>query len=183
MPSAANIFSHTLDALKGWGPYMTDKVAPLDPNLDVTTVFAGMVLSLNASGNLVLGLPAATTGTLPMPLFLRQNADDNDVNPFTVGTPVTSAGISGQRFGVAGPILGCLVATGGYELDSTEFVSATYAPGTLLTAKDANGPNPGKLVAATLSARTTPVCGISSEGVKTNHNGSQVLRFWTCVFS
>jgi len=144
-----------------------------------------MVLSLNASGNLVLGLPPASTTSVPMPLFLRQNADDNDVNPFTVGTPVTSAGISGQRFGVAGPILGCLVATGGYELDSTEFVSASYPPGTLLTADVTGNPNPGKLAAATLNptTRVVAVCGISSEGVKTNHNGSQVLRFWTCVLS
>lgn len=177
MPSAANIFSHTLDALKGWGPYMTDKVAPLDAaETDLTVVHAGMVMHLDpTSRHLKRGLPAASLTALPMPLFLRQNADDNDVNPFAGGT-------SGRTFGSNGPILGCLVATGSYELDSTEFVAGTYDPGILLTSAS-SGADAGKLAPATLSGRTVPICGIVSEGVKTNHNGSSVLRFWTCAFS
>ena len=65
-----------------------------------------------------------------------------------------------------------LVATGGYELESTEFVAGSYPPNTALSANQEGTIQPGFFY-------RDNVCGVVSDGVLTNRDSKQILRFWS----
>ena len=85
-----------------------------------------------------------------------------------------------------------LVATGGYELQTTEYNTAlSYAPNQLLTTMSTSG-NEGKLTNASVTQYTTWVCGVTSFGtpkrtidtaptgpVTANAYKVPVLTFWS----
>ncbi len=77
----------------------------------------------------------------------------------------------------AGGTVAALVATGGYELKTTEFVRTNqYAANDFLTA--ALGVDLGKVTLAPTDWTTRLVCGVVSAGVETDTYNQQVLRFW-----
>lgn len=171
MTAPRQMTANSLNALKGW-PQMNavDYHAAFSSSIssDNLPVLAGSVVSLNSSGDFILGV--GTTAVMPM--FLFNNSDDPDV--------ANDGGDATADKGVWVPISPsghalALVAVGAYELVSTAFVSGTYAPNTPLTA-DASGTNVGKLKSGTLY--TDMIVGIVSRGVVDNGYGKNALAFW-----
>jgi hypothetical protein len=182
--AVAQMFEQTLDAPKGWFHLSAlDKSAPLESTilLDTTAVPAGRCVSLNSSGEFVLGLDV----NMAMPIFLWQGKEDPDVynNGVSPVTDVTHwVGISPTG------VMSGLVATGGYELQTTEFdTDQTYAPNEPLTPSAA-----GVLTNQSITPYTTPIVGVCSwhnnednqpatpatGPVGTNAHGVTTLSFW-----
>ena len=152
------MFDHELNAVKGWpSPYAVDKSLALDTGETSSAIKAGMGMYIDpTSKKFKLGIvDGAVT------IFALQNADDFDANS-DVGN------ISGGKSSG-------LVAFGAYELETTEYVSGTYNPNTCLTVTAA-GANKGKLVAGV--AYTDQICGVVSDGERTNEYSVGMLRFW-----
>jgi len=171
MAAPRQMTAHTLDALKGWpAPHALDFAAELSESIPGANlpVLSGTVVRLNASGKFELGVGTSSV----MPLFLFSNSDDPDVE--------NDGGDASTDKGVFVPITPsgkamALVATGAYELTSTEFVADTYAPNDALTAATAGG-NAGKLAKGTMY--TDMIVGIVSRGQVDNGYGTDALAFW-----
>ncbi len=185
MPGTAPslMFEHCLSHPKGWfEPSALDFVAKLAPAVTIQA-FGGRVVHLNAAGEFEMGI----AGT-HMAIFLLQADTDYDVsNP-----GVTGAGnFMHQAIGPTGAQSG-LVATGAYELESTEFdtaPNAAYVPGHLLTAKNSNtvqstggvlcnDRNGAGGSAGLVRQYTDPACGVVSRGQFKNEHNVDVLAFW-----
>jgi hypothetical protein len=174
MAAPRQMTANTLNALKGW-PQMNavDYHAAFDSSVPAgdLPVLAGSVVSLNSSGNFILGVGTSKV----MPMFLFNNSDDPDVSN-DGGDASTTRGVwipispTGQAM--------ALVATGAYELVSTAFVAGSYAPNTPLTSAKSGSSNPGKLKAGTLG--TDMIVGIVSRGVVDNGYGKNAIAFWPC---
>jgi len=165
-----------LDVKKGWFDMASlDYSAKPSANMAAAGIPRGRCVHLDASGDFVPG-PHATGCAI----FLLNGTDDADVsNPGT-----TTAG-SFAHIAVAptGKMSG-LVATGGYEIATTEFVSGSYQPGQLLSATKATAgatvaATDGRLTNASVAAYAVPVVGVVSSGVASNHNGVSALSFWS----
>ena len=180
MPNPTAMTEETLDALKGWpNPHAVDFTAKFADAIS-SRVPRGRVVHLNNSGKYELGCNNTTLN--PMPLFLFQASDEEDVQGpgSNVPDPSTKKGayVAINPTGKAQ----ALPAAGAYELYSTEFVSATYNPNDKLTA--ANGTDPttdqGKLQAGSID--TDVICGIVSRGKVDNGYGFDALAFWPVWF-
>lgn len=172
---------HTLDVVRGYnGLEKLTFQAPVDSAVQFP-LYAGSVVHLNANGKFEAGVKAAT-----MPLFLWHSVDDFDV--VNDGTNTTAAGdydwfsvFPGQT--QADTTLTAYVATGGFELVSTEFdTSATYAPNDLLTSSpnNTNAARGGKLrkLEGAEALYTTPVVGVVSRGTDLSKERIARLYFW-----
>ena len=131
-------------------------------------IYDGTLCSLNADGKLVKGVAAGTGTNLPMPLFACTNYYDNGVR------------MLGQQ--VFGGLYKTLVATGGYEIETTEYdATVTYAPNDALV--PATSANAGKVTKATTAVYgAAPVVGIVSQGTRADDSGLipvNRLAFWT----
>ena len=157
------MFDHTLNVIKGPGQmHRLDHHAPPAEN---ESILFGMVMSKNQDGNLVAGCPAGAHYNRPMPMFAIQNRDDFDANS-DVGN-------------ISGGVMSGIVATGGFEVETTEFVGDTYNVNDMLTAENA-GLDKGKVKkAASAPYQQETVCGVVSKKVITNTDGIQALTFWT----
>lgn len=168
------MFEHGLDVPKGWfEPSALDKDAKLSADV-AFTLPAGRVVHLNAAGEFEPGI-----GATDMAIFALQASNDYDVsNPGT-----TASGLfMHQAIAPTGKMSG-LVATGAYEIQSTEFDSSqTYAPGDLLTAPTGNtlgdANTAGVLTNAAVAQYDDPVCGVVANGAFKNAHGVNVLDFW-----
>lgn len=146
-------------------------------------IVRGSVVSLNEEGKFKLGCPVGSGNIYPMPMFARKNAYDPDV----------MTGAAGESTGetlatsVVGGRMAAYVATGGFELESSEFdKAATYKVNMALTANAA-----GKVVPAgsgTVYGNQT-VLGIVSQvpfRSKASFNvygtGNNRICFWTTFF-
>lgn len=172
---------HALSHPKGWfQPAALDFVAKLSPNVTIQA-YGGRVVHVNAAGEFETGV----SGT-KMAIFLLQADTDYDVsNPGTTG----SGNFMHQSIGPSGNQSG-LVATGGYELESTEFdTEATYLPNQLLTAKTANTTqatggvlsndrNGSGGSAGAVRQYVDAACGVVSRGAFRNEHSVDVLAFW-----
>ena len=137
------------------------------------TVPRGRVVHVDSTGAFAMG--AHNTNVA---VFLLNGSGDADVS-----NPGTTAGGKFMHQAVAptGKLSG-LVATGGYEIASTEFdTSRTYTPGDLLTAAADNTDAAvgGVLTNESVEQFVTPVVGVVSSGKAQNHNGIQALSFWS----
>ena len=215
MPSfgpVAQMYEQELQPVKGWFDMSAlEKVAPLHATLlaSATEVPAGRVAALDSSGNFVLvgysGTGGVTTPKHQMPIFLWNASQNLDV--YVNGTSPISGVSNWTSIAPDGSMSG-LVATGGYELQTTEFdTTKTYAPNDLLTVtSSASIATAGKLTNQSVTQYTTYIVGIASThvnpkvedahyatgatapygGAKTgalptgyNANGNLTLTFWT----
>lgn len=185
MPGASPslMFEHALNHPKGWfEPSALDFSAKLAPAVTIEA-FGGRVVHVNANGEFETGI-----ADTDMAIFLLQADTDFDVsNPGTTG----AGNFMHQAIAPAGNMSG-LVATGGYELESTEFDTtpdAAYAPNQLLTALVANTTQATGGVLSNDRAGAggssgdvrqyaEPACGVVSRGQFTNEHGVSVLAFW-----
>lgn len=180
-PSLA--FEHGLNAAKGWfQPAALDFSAKVSPNVTIA-VHGGRVMHLNAAGEFETGI----SGT-KMAIFMLQNDYDFDVS--NAGT--TPAGNFMHKAIFPANVSSGLVATGAYELESTEFdttPAVAYAPNQLLTAATANttlatggvlsndragAAGGGGVVRQYVDA----ACGVVSRGQFKSEHNVEMLAFW-----
>lgn len=177
------MFEHAMTPLKGWfEPAALDFAAKLAPAVTLQA-FGGRVVHVNASNEFEMGVSGTQMG-----IFLIQADTDYDVsNP-----GVTTSGLFMQQAISPTGVQSGLVATGGYELDSTEFDSAptvAYAPNQLLTALASNTVQAtGGVLSNDRSGAggsgglvrqyTDAACGVVSRGQRRNEHGVPVLGFW-----
>jgi len=185
----SQMFEQALDAVKGWpgALHALDKAAKLDNTLltGLTAVPAGRVAHLNAAGEFELG-----GDDTEMPIFLWEGKDHADV--YNDGDSPTTGTTHWVPISPTGVMHG-LVATGGFELQTTEFDDElTYAVNELLGA-DANG-----ILENGKTQYTDWVCGVCSTHVNadnqseglgvvdpavgprgTNAHGVETLTFWS----
>jgi hypothetical protein len=177
------MYEHELDPVKGWWDerQLTYNAPPYETGGTFQTVLAGQCGHIDAtSGAFRLGLP--DSAGVCMPLFARANSADNDVRR-------VEGNISGQASSYDGSNpeslfigLPLLVATGGYELGTTEFASGTtFAINDILSSDLDNG----ELDSLTVGGLNEDLadrmgCGIVSQGVKANKHGINMLYFWAC---
>jgi len=179
MAAPTQMFVHTLNPLKGW-PSQTalDIGGKLHSAVTIDPLFAGRcvhVASLDpptVTGG--LNTPRYKTGVTgtKMGIFLFQNSNDPDVT--------NDGGTDWYAIVPTGVILG-LVATGAYELETTEYDTAlTYAPNEPLRAisADTDATTGGRLTNAGFVFGTTAYVGVVSRGTFTNAYGRSALAFW-----
>jgi hypothetical protein len=164
------ITSKGMDVKKGWFDMASlDYSAKMSPSVE-SEVPAGRVVHVDESGNFMPG-PHVTN----VAIFLIQGSEDADVvNP---GGAVSDPSVflhvpvrpSGNMSG--------LVATGGYEIATTEFdKTRSYTPGDLLTASSS-----GVVTNQGAVQYVNPIVGVVSSGkVDRNHNNIPALSFWCC---
>jgi len=174
MDAPRQMTAHTLNALKGWpAPAAVDFHTEFSPTVFQSNgrqpVLAGSVLHLNGSGKYELGV-----GQEPvMPLFSFNSSDDPDVyNPG--GDP---AQLRGNWVAIAptGQSMS-LVAIGGYELTSTEFIRDAYAPNDPLTSPLQGEEDAGRIKKGVLYEDM--IVGFVSRGTVDNGYGHAAVAFW-----
>lgn len=171
MATPRQMFDHTLDAVKGWIPgnmASLDCAAKLSANVTIDPVYAGRVVHKNDDGEFEMGV----TGT-QMGIFLTQNSDDKDVE-----------GDSGDDMQAIAPtgVMSGLVATGGYEVATTEFDDdQTYHINDALRAiaSNSNATTGGRLTNASFTLGTTAAVGVVSKLPAANSHKKRVLTLWT----
>ena len=171
----AQMFDHTLDAVKGWFHMAAlDFTAKLS-DTETVTAYAGRVVHLDDDGEFVLGC----TGS-QMPIVLLQNEGDSDVS--------NAGGTTWYPIGPDGNMTG-LVGKGAYELETTEYDSSSatdYVPNQLLKAINTDGnADKGKLTNESIStlenggSNPTAIVGVVSRAPrKRQSDRSLVLSFW-----
>ena len=164
------MLTHTLDPLKGYHKdHALMKTAPIDSGVTLSTFYQGTVVSLNSDGEFVVDLASAGA----MPMFLWRAGNSPDVSTVDASAepkewyPIQPRGNTTA-----------FVATGGFELETTEFVAGSIAPNNKLTTDGS-----GKLTKTTNNFYgATPIVGIASAAPRTNHHKQSVLSFWTVYF-
>jgi len=165
----AQMFEQALDAVKGWFHLAAlDHSAKLSSALlgQSTVIPAGRVAVINDVGEFVLDRTSITNTDTAMPIFLWNGSDHADVQ--NDGTSSSSSVVHWYAISPTGVMSG-LVATGGYELQTTEFADRTYLPNDLLTAG-----TDGILTNLNVTAYTTWVCGVASWHVQGVADGTDV---------
>lgn len=165
MATPSQMYDHRLNPLKSWpNQYALDKAKELADG--ETDVVAGRVIYIDPTLNkFKLGLPGNQ-----MPIYAWNGFAEFD----TVSTS-TDYNISnyGNKKGLSG-----LVATGAFELQTTEFVSGeTYYANLPLTVENATGDDKGKVKPG--EYYTDTICGIVSDGSSTNIHGKSIVTFWS----
>lgn len=167
------MYDHILNVVRGPAPmHRLDYFGPAADNADYAR---GSLVSAGADGKIVAGCAAGSVGNRPMPMFAIQGTDDLDVytDDYNVGDATPSA----------------VVATGGFEVATTEFVTGTYTVGDLLKPSatavgkvekagvDAYGTTP---IVGVVSVATDGVSAVNEIGVPTSSNYKKpLLTFWT----
>ena len=157
------IFDHNLDIVKG--PSLMHRLDYAAAPVADQVLFEGSVMSLNSEGKFVAGCPAGTVANRPMPVFAIQGINDFDANS-DIGN-------------MSGGVMSGVVATGGYEIKTTEFVATeTYAPNDLL--KAATGNDAGKVQKATVAPYgAESMVGVVTKPAALNADLKNMLSFWT----
>lgn len=184
MAVPSQMFKHALTPLKGWPcPTALDFVGILSTDVTIDPFPAGRCVHVESYQAVTYG--PGTSGPIPvfatgaehhdMAIFTLQGSADFDVsNPG--GTDWYAINPGGEMSG--------LVATGAYELETSEFdTSNTYLPNDLLNAvvndTDATPETGGGcLTNAGAEAYTNAIVGVVSRGQYTNAYGVQSLAFW-----
>ncbi len=149
-------FDHVLNVVSGSHGRMHDLQYYAAPASGESFV-KGSLLYLDASGNLVAGGAAHA-----MPMWAITGVDDLDANS-DVGN-------------ISGGVVSAFVATGGYEIFTTEYKATdTYNPNQLLTADTSTA---GYVMASAAAYSNAVVVGCVSKGVQTDVYNQSVLYFW-----
>ena len=180
----SQMFEQGLDAVKGWFHLAAlDKSAKLNSTLltDTTAVPAGRVAHLDSNGEFLLG----ASGT-EMPIFLWNGKDHPDV--YNSGVSPTTSTTHWTAISPTGVMSG-LVATGAYELQTTEYETGSYAINDPLTADNLASTTDGKLAKRTAGYQICGICSVHVGGeqgvsqgtanpVGTNAHGTSTITFW-----
>lgn len=166
----AQMYDHTIIELSGRSTmHALDFSAPVNSSVS-EVVDAGSVMTLDSSGNFVKGLgwadPAATATSshnAPMAIFMIQGTNEFDANS-DIGN-------------MSGGVQSGLVASGGYEIQTTEYVSGTYYPNDTLTF--ATGASRGKVTLSGNAYSLSHLVGIVSRVPAANADGVSVISFWS----
>jgi len=181
--------------------YRLEFPAPVAEDSNATSIYQGSVVSLNANGEYVLGCGVGTGSNFPVPAISMKNVFDPDVATGKVADPQTVSVTAGtvttdytfynpkkSTFSAVGGIITAIPCTGGYEIETTEFVQdSTYAPNDALIVGSTAGVDLGKIdvAPATLknpyaAGNTSPVIGFVSKATFTVEAYSQKrISFWT----
>ena len=167
----AQMFDHSMVELSGRSTmHALDFAAPVTSTTAAPKIYTGSVMTLDSAGNLEVGLgiadPAATAVAAhwaPMAIFAIQGEDDFDANS-DVGN-------------MSGGVVSGIVASGGYEIQTTEYVSGTYYPNDLLTF--ATSTNRGKVTIASNAYTLSQNVGVVSRIPAANADGKMVISFWS----
>ncbi len=178
MAAPRSINAHVLNPLKGWPQNAAlDFSAPISAAALAATetgvLYAGSCVHLDTNGEYALGCEKASA-LCHMPIFLFPNSDDPDVSNDGGITGTVNDDPDGWAAVKRNNVLG-LVATGGYELETTEYIGTP----TIGKALKALTSDKGKLAVGTVGTDT--VVGIVSRGVKNLgqlDNRTQTLAFW-----
>ncbi len=183
MATPEQMYTHTLNPLKGWpSPTALDFAGKLHTDVTIDPLPAGRcvhVASLEAvtygpgtSG----GVPLFKTGVEDnqMGIFLFQGSADFDVS--------NDGGTDWYAIAPKG-IMSGLVATGAYELETTEFdTSLTYNPNDVLKAIADDTDDTPETGGGTLTndalVYVDSIVGVVSRGKYTNAYGKTALAFW-----
>jgi len=168
MTTPAQMFDHELNPVKGWpGPAALDKTKAIGPG---ESIQRGRVMSIGPNDTLILGAYFNA-----MPIFAFPSTDDFDV--------ASDVGNFSGGHGMG------LVATGHFEVETTEFMTSfeelrfTYPPNTPVAPWLYSANDVGKIFPTgfTLFDRIfDQICGIVSDASPlTNEFQKQVVRFWT----
>lgn len=144
-------------------------------------IVRGSVVSLNAAGNMVLGLPEGTGNIYPMPMFAKKNSFDPDVQTGAVGAQTGEILASST----VGGLMTAYVATGAFELESSEFAAGEYKVNMALVANAE-----GKVAAAegniygdkTVVGIVSKVPFRSKASMNVNGTGVNRICFWPVFF-
>lgn len=137
-------------------------------------IFQGSVVSLDANGEYVIGCGAGTGVNFPVPCISMKNVADPDVSAGIRGTDYRTS-----VYSAIGGVITAIPCTGGYEIETTEFVQGTYAPNDAIV--PATGDDIGKLKIATAQpGASEPYVGFVSRApyVASNYNHTR-LSFFT----
>lgn len=164
----SQMFDHNIDVVKG--PSLMHRLDFHAAPVAGEAINEGSVMSLNPDGKFIAGCPAGGVAAVqPMPIFAMQGINDFDANS-DVGN-------------ISGGVMSGYVATGGFEIATTEFdAGGTYLPNTLLTAFEGGAAGTeGFLTDATGSAyKLETICGVVSKAAAVNADGKSMLSFWSC---
>ncbi len=161
-----------------------DFTAPLSADVTIDPLYNGRVVHVNEDFEFATGAPDSAI-KIHMPIFLFQDSDSPDV--------VNDGGITGDDGDDPNGYIGIwptgqmkgFVATGGYELETTEFEpeagAGVYLPGDPLRAinADTNATTGGRITKGTPYTHT--IVGTVSRGVVVNEYGVSTLAFWPLV--
>ena len=158
----AKMTGHVCVAVKGPPPNWRAEFAA--PGADVNQeIHEGSLISLNAEGKFVLGCEAGAGANRPMPMWSCK--DINNAGVIQYGGNIFAGNYHG------------LVATGGYEIETSEFdTEASYGVNDMLMPGAE-----GKVTKASGNAYGAfPVVGVVSCAVETNRTcACKTLRFWS----
>ena len=176
---APNLLTGTgLDVKKGWFDMASLDYSTKLASAVTYAVPRGRTVFLDSDGNFRPGVH--NTGVA---IFLLNGSEDADVSNPGWGQPGSATAANFMHVAVAptGKMSG-IVATGGYEISTTEFdATRSYVPGQLLTAAQSLSDVTvgGVLTNASAVQFVNPICGVVSSGKAKNHNGVQALSFWS----
>lgn len=163
----AQMFDHTMIELSGRS-VMHALDFSAEPAAGESSL-AGSVCTLNSSGKFVAGIGSGVSNKVhlshntPMAIFMIQGTNEFDANS-DVGNMS-----GGKQSGI--------VASGGYEIQTTEYVAGTYRPNDTLTY--ALSTARGKVTLSGDEYSDYHLVGVVSRGVETNADAKSVLSFWT----
>lgn len=171
-------FEHGIDIKKGWFDMASlDYSAKLGAAVEFTLP-RGRVVHLEHVDGKEVFLPGVRATDVA--IFLLNGSADADV----ANDGMTRSGkFVQQAISPSGKLSG-VVATGGYEIDSTEFDSnRSYVAGDLLTAPTGTcygeRNTAGVLTNNSVVQYVNPVVGVVSSGKHVNHNGVSTVSFWS----
>lgn len=165
------MYDHELVVVRGPAPqHRLEYAAPKASGVDFVR---GTVISADKFGNIVKGCAVGEAGNRPMPMFAIQGTSDLDAYTDEYNTSVG--------------VQSAIVATGGFEIATTEYVDGKYNVNDLLTC-DENGKVTKAGVDAYGEKVILGVCSIATDGVAavntigmptTNSYGKKLLTFWS----
>lgn len=143
-------YEHMIQPVSGWVPMHA--LMHSGSFSDNQTYNRGSLVSLNDDGDFVVGCSSGK-----MPMWATSATTDFDSNS--------------DQGGTVGPNCSAFVATGGYELFTTEFVDSNYLPNDFLVASDTAGKVDKRV-------NSGDIVGCVSAGANTEVYGQSVLYFW-----
>jgi hypothetical protein len=174
----SQVYDHALNPAAGYDPlYALHKYAKLSDDVlnAVDAVPAGRVAYVDNAGEFQLADGAsATMPTTAMPVYLWQGSHSYDVR--NDGTSSTTGRM--HWFGInPGGVMSGLVATGGYELQTTEFdADQDYLPNQLLTCDEDDDGIAGRMTNQSQASEgdlvtqyVDWVCGVASWHVNSDY--------------